>query len=138
MTVPTFARDRDTLLQLLDIIDTDGWGDPAGSRPPGYVRHTVVRPLVTNLGLRGAAASQAEASGWQEVWATLTPPARRSAGSPWGVIWKVALRAVHQSAWHPSMRSTPGAPGQIRGRVDPTRARALPFRGDRVPRHGSR
>lgn len=53
-----------------------------------------VRPLVVDAGLRGAAASQAEAPGWQGVWVTLTPPALRSAGSPWGVIWKAARRAV--------------------------------------------
>jgi hypothetical protein len=93
-TAPPVTRDRDTLLQLLDVIDTEGWDGPTGTRLLDYVRHTVVRPLVVDVGLRGAAASQAEASGWQEVWVTLTSPTLRSAASPWGVIWKVARRTV--------------------------------------------
>jgi hypothetical protein len=55
--VRSITRDRDTVLQLLDVIDTEGWDGPTGTRLLDYVRDTVVRPLVVDAGLRGAAPS---------------------------------------------------------------------------------
>ncbi|WP_448060651.1 hypothetical protein [Cellulomonas hominis] len=50
--------------------------------------------MVIDAGLRGTAASQAESTGWQTAWMTLTAPSLRAAASPWGVVWQAARRAV--------------------------------------------
>lgn len=57
---PVVARDRDSLLQLLGEIDETGWEGPAGTALLAYIRHTIVRSLAIELGLRGAVASEAE------------------------------------------------------------------------------
>lgn len=95
LTTPLrIVRDRDGLLRVLAIIDFDGWESPAGTALLEYVRTQLVRPLAIDLGVRGAAASQAEATAWEAVWVAMTKPSLRSAGSPWGVLWQVARRAV--------------------------------------------
>lgn len=91
---PRIARDRQALLGALATIDAEGWEGHTATALLQYVRTEVVRPLAIDAGLRGAAASQAEATGWEAVWVTLTKPSLRTAASPWGVLWQVARRAV--------------------------------------------
>ena len=93
-TPTTIRRDRPSLLDQLRIIDTEGWDGPAGTRLLQYLRTELVRPLTIHLGLRGAAASQAEATAWEAVWLEATNPSLRTAQSPWGVLWRTARRAV--------------------------------------------
>lgn len=88
------VRDRAGLISTLRRVDTEGWEGPTGTALLRYVRAEVVRPLVIQAGLRGAAASQAEASAWEAVWETMTKPSLRQAQSPWGVVWQVARRSV--------------------------------------------
>src|SRR5665647_3953471 len=78
-TATTIRRDRPSLLDHLGIIDTEGWDGPAGTRLLQYLRTELVRPLTIHLGLRGAAASQAEATAWEAVWLEATNPSLRAA-----------------------------------------------------------
>jgi hypothetical protein len=87
-------RDRGRLLEALTRIDREGWNGPTGSALLQELRATMVRPLAIDIGLRGAMASQAEASGWEAVWIALCNPSLRAARSPWGVLWQAARRAV--------------------------------------------
>jgi hypothetical protein len=91
---PRITRDRQGLLDVLTVIDSEGWEGPAATALLKYVRTEMVRPLATDAGLRGAAASQAEATGWETVWVSLTKPSLRTAASPWGALWQAARRAV--------------------------------------------
>jgi hypothetical protein len=91
---PRITRDRQGLLDVLRVIDSEGWEGPTATAFLEYVRTEIVRPLAIDAGLRGAAASQAEATGWETVWVSLTKPSLRTAASPWGVIWQAARRAV--------------------------------------------
>jgi hypothetical protein len=91
---PRINRDRQGLLDVLTVIDSEGWEGPAATALLEYVRTEMVRPLAIDAGLRGAAASQAEATGWETVWVSLTKPSLRTAASPWGVLWQAARRAV--------------------------------------------
>ena len=88
------VRTTDTLLRQLDVIDVEGWEGPTGTALLRYVRNTIVRPLVVELGVRGAAASQAEASAWQEVWVEMTLPRLRTAAHPWAALWQTSRHAV--------------------------------------------
>ncbi len=88
------VRDRQTLLRMLDAIEGEGWDGPTGTRLLTYLRERVVRPLAISVGLRGAAASQAEATAWQGVWVELSRPSIRHVTSPWGVIRQVARRQL--------------------------------------------
>jgi hypothetical protein len=91
---PRITRDRPGLLDALAAIDIEGWEGHTATALLHYVRTEIVRPLAINAGLRGAAASQAEATGWETAWVTLTKPSLRTAASPWGVLWQAARRAV--------------------------------------------
>lgn len=88
------VRDRASLLRMLSEIDSEGWDGPIGTALLKYVRERIVRPLAISVGLRGAAASQAEATAWQALWVELTKPALRAATSPWGVLGQVARRQL--------------------------------------------
>lgn len=88
------VRDRATLLQMLDTIDDEGWNGPTGTRLLHYLRERVVRPLAITVGLRGAAACQAESTAWQALWVELTKPSLRRAASPWGILGQVARRQL--------------------------------------------
>jgi hypothetical protein len=88
------TRDRRGLLDVLEVIDAQGWDSEPGTALLAYARHELVRPLTIDVGLRGAAASQAEATAWEAVWLKLCDPYLRSARSPWGVVWQTARRAV--------------------------------------------
>ena len=111
-TPTTIRRDRPSLLHQLSIIDTEGWDGPAGTRLLQYLRTELVRPLTIHLGLRGAAASQAEATAWEAVWLEATNPSLRTAHSPWGVLWRTARRSPWKPLWprvgrHRATTSTP-------------------------------
>jgi hypothetical protein len=85
---------RDGLLQELVAIETSGWESPAGQRLLDYVRSHIVRPQVRAAGLRGAAAEQAEATGWAVAWETLSRPSIHMVGSPWGLLWVAVRQAI--------------------------------------------
>ncbi len=91
---PPVLRTTAGLLTLLDAVDGEGWNGPAATALLTYLRTDLIRPLVIDVGLRGAAASQAEATAWEAVWLQLCAPSLRSAKSPWGVIWRTARRAL--------------------------------------------
>ena len=75
-------------------VDDEGWDGPTATDLLTYIRENVARPLTVNAGLRGAAASQAEASAWAAVWEQLALRGVRGAAEPWGVIWRTAQHAV--------------------------------------------
>ncbi len=93
-STPDTPRHPGHLLRALEVIDTDGWDGPTGTALLGFVRDDLVRPLVLGAGLRGAAAAQAEATGWEAAWEVLAHPGLRTVASPWGVVWKAVNRAV--------------------------------------------
>src|SRR5665647_1032955 len=88
------TRTRQSLLNALETIDSEGWDGPTGTTLLQSLRTEMVRPLAIDSGLRGAAASQAEATAWEAVWLAMPKPSLRTTGSPWGVLWQVARRAV--------------------------------------------
>ena len=90
----TIRRDRTSLLAALALIDRDGWDGVVATALLSFVRDDLVRPLVLDIGLRGGAANQAEATGWATAWEVLADPALRHAQSPWGVVWTAVRRAV--------------------------------------------
>src|SRR4051812_39908122 len=90
----TITRDREGLLAALSVIDDEGWEGPTATALLMFVRLKIARPLVIDVGLRGLAASQAEASAWQAAWIAMTKPSLRRAVSPWGVLWRAAKRAA--------------------------------------------
>lgn len=85
---------RDDLFDRLDDIRCEGWDGPTAARLLTLVRQHIVRPLVIDVGLRGGAASEAEATAWEALWLKLQEPSLRTARSPWGVLWQTARRAV--------------------------------------------
>lgn len=87
-------RDHDRLRSTLAIISRDGWESEAATGLLCFVREDLVRPLVVGLGLRGAVASQAEATGWAVAWETLRRPGLVACDGPWGVVWAAVDRAV--------------------------------------------
>jgi len=91
---PRVERTKAVLLALLDSVDVEGWNGPTATALLSYLRTDLIRPLAVDVGLRGAAASQAEATAWEAVWLQLCAPSLRSAKSPWGVLWQTARRAL--------------------------------------------
>jgi hypothetical protein len=85
---------RDGLLDELAVLDLEGWGGERGERLLSYVRAHIVHPQVFAAGLRGPAAAQAEATGWEVAWEALNSPRIRIAESPWGWLWVAVRRAV--------------------------------------------
>lgn len=65
--VPVIERTCEGLLGALDTIDVEGWEGPTATALLTFIRTAMVRPLAVDVGLRGAAASQAEASAWEAV-----------------------------------------------------------------------
>ena len=88
------SRDRQSLLDALEVIVGEGWDCPTATALLTYIRSELVRPLTIDVGLRGGAASEGEATAWEAVWLKLCDPHLRSVRSPWGVIWQTARRAV--------------------------------------------
>ena len=52
------AGDRQGLLDLLTVIDSEGWEGPTATALLEYVRTQMVRPPAIDAGLRGTAASR--------------------------------------------------------------------------------
>ena len=107
------------LRQRLDLIAVEGWESVAGRSLLEEVRTAVVGPVVRRSGLRGLAASQAEATGWAAAWDALRRPSARTAENPGGMVWIAVRRAVRDepgtrrlesvslelcldSGWHPA------------------------------------
>jgi hypothetical protein len=86
----------------LALVDVHGWECAAGRDLLEAVRRGVVRPVVRRAGVRGPAADQAEASGWEAAWDVLRRPAVRTAQNPAGMVWVAARRAVHAEVGHRS------------------------------------
>lgn len=82
------------LRESLHRVDRDGWDSAAGSQLLDHVRRAVVVPVVRRSGLRGPAADQAEASGWEAAWDALRRPSARTAENPGGMVWVAVRRAV--------------------------------------------
>jgi hypothetical protein len=91
---PAGPRDNAGLLMMLEQIADEGWDGPTGRRLLTFVRERLARPLAVGAGLRGLAASQAEASAWQAAWEVLAFQNLHEAEKPWGVVWRAAQRAV--------------------------------------------
>ena len=133
------TRSTDVLLAALDRITTEGWDGPTACELLRVVRARIVVPLVVASRLQGAAAEQAEASGWERAWEVLSRPSLREARHPWSVLWVAVRHAVRdevaatvmqtsvRAAWRFSPTGT-GASGETRARVDgPVSLEALPF-----------
>ncbi len=87
-----FVRDS------LHAVDLDGWDSAAGRQLLDHIRRAVVVPVVRRSGLRGPAADQAEASGWEAAWDALRRPSARTADNPGGMVWVAVRRAVAAEA----------------------------------------
>ena len=133
------TRSTEVLLAALDRITTEGWDGPTACELLRVVRARIVVPLVIASRLQGAAAEQAEASGWERAWELLSRPSLREATHPWSVLWVAVRHAVRdevaatvmqtsvRAAWRYSPTGT-GASGETRARVDgPVSLEALPF-----------
>jgi len=92
--ITEITKRRDDLFDHLDAITVEGWDGPTATDLLRFVRNHIVRPLVVDVGLRGGAASEAEATAWEVLWLKLQEPSLRTARSPWGVLWQTARRAV--------------------------------------------
>lgn len=87
-------RDHQRLRETLAVVDEQGWDGEAGTALLMFVREDLVRPMVIGLGLRGAAASDAEATGWAVAWEELRAPQLHEAPAPWGVVWTAVRHAI--------------------------------------------
>jgi hypothetical protein len=136
------TRSTEVLLAALDRITTEGWDGPTAGELLRVVRSRIVVPLVAASRLQGAAAEQAEASGWERAWEVLSGSSLRQARHPWSVLWVAVRRAVRdevaatvmqtsvRAAWRysPTRTDRPGRRGETRTRVDgPVSLEALPF-----------
>ena len=84
----------ESLREALHRVDVEGWDSAAGRELLDHVRRAVVVPVVRRSGLRGPAADQAEASGWEAAWDALRRPTARTAQNPGGMVWVAVRRAV--------------------------------------------
>ena len=94
------------LRESLHRVDLEGWDSAPGRQLLDHVRRAVVVPVVRRSGLRGPAADQAEASGWEAAWDALRRPSARTAENPGGMVWVAVRRAV---AAESEFSRTPGA-----------------------------
>lgn len=92
------TRSTDVLLAALDRITTEGWDGPTACELLRVVRARIVVPLVVASRLQGAAAEQAEASGWERAWEVLSRPSLREARHPGRCCgWRCATRSATRS-----------------------------------------
>ncbi|MCB2177820.1 MAG: hypothetical protein KQH57_18575 [Actinomycetales bacterium] len=87
-------RDHDQLRRTLRRVATEGWNGELGVVLMDFARHDVVRPMVIAMGVRGAAAGDAEAAAWAAAWEVLRDPRLLDAGEPWGVVRAAARHAI--------------------------------------------
>jgi hypothetical protein len=85
---------REDLLACFSRIDAEGWDGPTARHLLDHLRRNLVRPQVSALRLRGPAAAQAEATGWETAWEILSRPYLRTTRNPMGVLWVAVRRAV--------------------------------------------
>ena len=119
----------ESLRDALHRVDVDGWDSAAGRELLDHVRRSVVVPVVRRSGLRGPAADQAEASGWEAAWDALRRPTARTAQNPGGMVWVAVRRAVAGEADFARMLDGGTAAHVARGAVaadagDPAEPRA--------------
>jgi hypothetical protein len=103
------------LRDSLHRVDLDGWDSAAGRELLDHVRRAVVVPVVRRSGLRGPAADQAEASGWEAAWDALRRPTARTAQNPGGMVWVAVRRAVSAEAEFARMPAGRPVGSQVRG-----------------------
>jgi hypothetical protein len=84
----------ESLRDALHRVDVEGWDGAEGRELLALVRRAVVAPVVRRSGLRGPAADQAEATGWEAAWDALRRPSARTAQNPGGMVWVAVRRAV--------------------------------------------
>jgi len=84
----------ESIRDALHLVDLHGWDGADGQAVLDLVRRAVVVPTVRRSGLRGPAADQAEASGWEAAWDALRRPSARTAVNPGGMVWVAVRRAV--------------------------------------------
>ena len=84
----------ESLRHALHCVDVAGWDSASGRDLLDHVRRAVVVPVVRRSGLRGPAADQAEATGWEAAWDALRRPTARTAQNPGGMVWVAVRRAV--------------------------------------------
>ena len=84
----------ESLRDALHRVDVAGWDSAAGLDLLDHIRRAVVVPVVRRSGLRGPAADQAEATGWEAAWDALRRPTARTAQNPGGMVWVAVRRAV--------------------------------------------
>ncbi len=84
----------ESIRDALHLVDLHGWDGADGRALLDRVRRAVVVPAVRRSGLRGPAADQAEASGWEAAWDALRRPSARTAVNPGGMVWVAVRRAV--------------------------------------------
>lgn len=89
---------QELIRKHLDRVDSEGWNGSSGRELLELVRCEIVRPLVRRSGLRGLAADQAEATGWEVAWQTLDRPSTRVAENPGGMVWVAVRRGIHAEA----------------------------------------
>lgn len=87
-------RDHDQLRDALEAIADSGWNSPPATALMAFVRHDVVRPMVIAMGIRGAAAGDAEAAAWAAAWEVLRGPQVARVDEPWGLVRAAARHAV--------------------------------------------
>jgi hypothetical protein len=84
----------DLLRAALARIEAEGWDRETGRTVLEYAMEYVVRPAVRAVGLTGADAEYAEATGWSAAWETLSAHSLHRAESPWGVVTSSVRYAV--------------------------------------------
>ncbi len=86
--------ETDWVRQRLDAVMVGGWDSRDGRDLLEAVRHAVVLPLVRRHRVAGAAARQAEATGWATAWEVLRRPSARTCQNPAGMVWVAVRRAI--------------------------------------------
>jgi hypothetical protein len=102
---------RDDLFAVLDRIEVEGWDGPAASGLLDDVLRYLVRPQVRALRLRGLAADQAEATGWETAWEIMRRPYLRTTENPLGVLWVAIRRAIRGEMVAGRLGTSPGVAG---------------------------
>jgi hypothetical protein len=121
---------RDDLFAVLDRIEVEGWDGPSASELLDHVLRHLVRPQVLARRLRGLAAEQAEATGWETAWEILASPYLRTTENPLGVLWVAIRRAIRGEVVAARLASSPrrGWCWSPSGRPDEDRAVLVPRR----------
>jgi hypothetical protein len=109
------------LRDCLQRVDVDGWDSAAGRQLLDHMRRAVVIPVVRRSGLRGPAAEQAMATGWEAAWDALRRPTARTAENPGGMVWVAVRRAVATEVEFARMSFGGSASGPV---VEPADRRA--------------